>query len=107
VGNISGVVTPPEEVVVYERELTADETVGLDEAFDQLEPRLRYRGKFAIKFFRAWLENLADNYVAGDRGIFGDIKPEGVVRRAEFVLSNFASKSCIPTGLPNFVNAIA
>jgi hypothetical protein len=39
-------------------------------------------------------------------GGFGHDLPEGVIRRAEFVLSNFASKSRFPTGLADFINAI-
>jgi hypothetical protein len=107
IGKVCPVATPPEEVIVYEREPTEDETVGLAEAFDELDPKLRYRGKFAIKFFREWLNKIADAFIEGDHGFFGETKPEGKVRRAEFVLSNFASKSRIPIGLPAFVDAIA
>jgi hypothetical protein len=106
VGGIAAVSTPSEEVVVYEREPTEDEIVELAETFNQLEPKLRYRGKFALKFFREWLTKLADEYVGGERNRFGEPKPEGVIRRAEFVLSNFASKSRIPAELSDFVEAI-
>jgi len=52
IGNIGAVATPPDEVVVYEHEPTAAEVAGLEEAFHKLDPKLRYRGKFAMKFFR-------------------------------------------------------
>lgn len=96
--NVEGVNVSPEEVVVYKREPALDETVGLAEAFDQLEPRLRYRGKFAIKFFLEWLNKLAEEFVTGALGIFGDTKPEGQIRRGEFVLSNLLPSPASPLG---------
>ncbi len=106
IGKIGAVATPPEEVVVYKREPTAEEAAGLGDAFEELDPKLRYRGKFAMKFFREWLNKLADEYIAGESGAFGRDLPEGTIRRAEFVLSNFASKSRFPIGLAAFINAI-
>jgi hypothetical protein len=44
--------------------------------------------------------------MASDHAIFGETKPKRAGQRAEFVRSNFASKSRIPTGLPTFVDAI-
>ena len=107
VGNVGAAAAPAEEVVVCVREPTADEISALAEPFDKLQPKLRYRGKFAIKFFREWLDKLAEEYEKRARGTFGQAVLEGSVRRAEFVLSNFASKSRIPTGLAAFVEAIA
>jgi hypothetical protein len=104
--NVQSSGVPPEEVVVYKREPTPDEMVGLAEAFDLLNPRLRYRGKFAYKFLVGWLNKLADEYKDRSRGVFGDCEQSGGVRRQEFVLSNFASKSCIPTGLDDFIRSV-
>jgi Protein of unknown function (DUF4435) len=106
IGNIAVVDTDPKEVVACEREPTAYECEYLAAAFKALNPKLRYRGKFAIKFFQEWLAKLAVEFLAGKDGAFGRAMPAGVIRRAEFVLSNFASKSQAPTGLESFINAI-
>jgi Protein of unknown function (DUF4435) len=106
IGKIDAVTTLPEDVVVFEREPTQEEVAELQEAFDKLDPKQRYRGKFAIKFFREWLDRLADAYLPDGSEAFGLHLPGGVVRRAEFVLSNFASKSRFPAGLSDFINSI-
>ena len=97
----------PEKFVVYEREPEEKELSGLVDEFLLLEPRLRFRGKFAMKFFAEWLGKLAEECATGELGIFGDGLLGSSVRRAEFVLSNFASKSPIPVGLHAFVEAIS
>jgi uncharacterized protein DUF4435 len=106
IGNIAAIRILPEEVVVCQREPTAEEVLALTESFEELEPKTRHRGKFALKFFREWLERLAVEYLAGETGLFNQKMPEGAIRRAEFVLSNFASKSRFPTGLAAFIDAI-
>lgn len=106
IGNVTAIGVLPEEVVVCQREPTAEEVVALTESFEELEPKTRHRGKFALKFFREWLDRLAFEYLAGETGLFKQKMPEGAIRRAEFVLSNFASKSRFPTGLAAFINAI-
>ncbi|WP_162239259.1 DUF4435 domain-containing protein [Methylobacterium sp. Leaf100] len=104
-GNITPVEIELESIVVYERDPTSDEIVGLDDQFIDLDPATRYRGKFALKFFRDWLGKLADECQKEGTIIFAEVS--GPVRRAEFVISNFASKSRLPTGLHEFVEAIA
>lgn len=105
IGKVEAADTAAEEIVVYEREPKDKELTGLVEEFLSLEPRSRYRGKFAMKFFVEWLGKLADEYSEKTLGIF-DGTPPGSVRRAEFVLSNFAAKSSIPVGLAAFIGAI-
>jgi hypothetical protein len=104
VGNVGPVQTAPEDIVIYDREPTPEELVGLGERFALLEAKTRYRGKFALKFFREWLNKLADNYGREDANLFSGV--EGSIRRAELVLSNFASKSRLPAGLQEFVEAV-
>jgi hypothetical protein len=104
--NVTSAGTKPEELVLCEREPTSEESARFSEEFKQLDPKLRYRGKFAIKFFREWLKKLSEEYLAGEAGAFGRRMPEGAIRRAEFVLSNFASKSRLPKGFAAFVNEI-
>lgn len=103
-GNIRPVEIELESIVVYERDPTPDEIVGLDDQFIELDPATRYRGKFALKFFKDWLGKLADECQKEGTTIFAEVS--GPVRRAELVISNFASKSRLPTGLHEFVEAI-
>jgi hypothetical protein len=106
IGNIERTPTATEEVIVLVREPTDEEKTKHDQRFSTLVPKSRFRGKFALKFFTDWLTKLADEYAANNLGLFGDDPPKGAVRRAEFVLSNFAAKSLIPTSLPAFITAI-
>jgi hypothetical protein len=106
IGNVTPAGTKPEELVLYEREPTPEEVIEFAKAFKELNPNLRYRGKFAIKFFHEWLKKLSEEYLAGEAGAFGRRMPEGAIRCAEFVLSNFASKSRLPNGLATFINGI-
>ena len=106
IGNIGAVAVDPKAVVACEREPTSEEVGKLLDAFEGLDPKVRYRGKFAIKFFQEWVGKLAVEYLAGEAGAFGQRMPEGAIRRAEFVLSNFASKSRVPTGFAAFIDAI-
>jgi hypothetical protein len=106
IGNVTSVGTKPEELVLCEREPTPEEVTEFTKEFKELDPNLRYRGKFAVKFFHEWLRKLSQEYLAGESGAFGRRMPEGVIRRAEFVLSNFASKSRLPSELATFINGI-
>lgn len=106
IGNGSRSATPIEHAVVLGREPTIEEQDDLDAEFAELTPRARFRGKFALRFFKEWLTKLADEYVERDLGLFGDDPPVGGVRRAEFVLSNFAAKSLFPADLPAFITSI-
>jgi uncharacterized protein DUF4435 len=106
IGNISAISVIPDEIVVCQREPTPEELVALAESFEEFPPKTRHRGKSALKFFREWLERLAFEYLAGEAGLFRQKMPDGVIRRAEFVLSNFASKSPFPNGSAAFINAI-
>jgi hypothetical protein len=93
IGNIGKSSTPTGEAVVLAREPTDDEAKNLNQHFSTLSPRFRFRGKFALRFLKVWLGKLADEYDAGNLGLFGTDPPKGGVRRAEFALSNFAAKS--------------
>lgn len=106
IGNVSRSDSPVDKVVILEREPTADEQAGLSTDFASLAPKSRFRGKFALKFFTEWLGRLADELGTDDLGVFGSDPLKGGVRRNEFVLSNFATKSGLPADLPAFVCAI-
>ncbi len=106
-GKVTAINVSVEELIPYEREPLFNEIESLCASFSKLEPKTRYRGKFAIKFFMIWLDKLANEFSTWSLGLFGSVKPEGVVRRAELTLSTFASKSCIPSNFIQFVNRMA
>ena len=76
---------------------------ALREEFERLDGVTRYRGKFALLFFKRWLEELAKEYRAKGGGVFAGLDRTAAVREREFVLSNFASLAAVPDGLPAFV----
>ncbi len=96
----------PEEVVVYLTIATPAEFARLSEKFDSLDPRSRYRGKFALTFFQRWLSELADEFSTSKLGLFAGLDVKSKVRISELVVSNFASKSELPIGLKDFIQAV-
>jgi len=74
--------------------------------FDGLNPQLRYRGKNSFLFLLKWLELLAADF-DGKSGIFDGLRIAGKVRKKEFTLGAFASKSSMPLGLASFINRMA
>jgi hypothetical protein len=97
---------PPEETIVYGAEPTDEDLKRLHEEFENLDPRTRYRGKYALLFFRKWLEKLEEEYRSPALGLFKTLDVNSRVRSGELVLSNFASKSDLPVGFQDFIQAI-
>lgn len=75
-------------------------------AFERLDGRERYRGKFALMFFIRWLDELAEQARAPDRGVFARVDNRSAVRRSEVTLTSLASKSALPAGLSAFIGAV-
>jgi len=96
----------PEEIVVFSVDPAQKDWNSLSDEFDKLDSRSRYRGKFALLFFQQWLRLLVTEYGAPKLGLFKELSVESKARSAELVVSNFASKSQIPTGLAEFINAV-
>jgi hypothetical protein len=77
--------------------------------FEGLDPRTRYRGKFALKFFNSWTTLLTREFQKNEVGLFklaaGD---GGKVRSGELGIGALAAKSPMPEGLQAFLrdNAI-
>lgn len=105
-----GKVEPPNEPSLslkLEREPTAEEIAQYQEEFLAMEPRLRYRGKFALMFFEKWLNDLADEHAGNIAGtLFDGLERSSNVRRSEISLGGFASKSSLPRGFREFVCAM-
>ena len=66
--------------------------------FETLDPRLRYRGKFALKFLRKWLDKLAEEYRNSRIGLFG-LLPERRIQHNELTFGAFAARSEFPQNL--------
>lgn len=94
------------DLVVYFSDPDETELQRLNAEFEALNPRDRYRGKFALSFFQRWLSLLTSEYVEGTLGLFAAVDAQSRVRTAELVISNFASKSALPHGLQEFIRAV-
>ncbi len=70
-----------------------------------LDPKTRYRGKFAYCFFCKWLDLLVNDYKQEQPEIFSQIDRSNNVRENELVMSNFAARARPPSALSGFLAA--
>jgi hypothetical protein len=96
----------PSSIITYIREISEDEIKNIICQFGSLDPAKNFRGKFALMFFRRWLDLLADDFDARQTDLFSDIKRVEKVRRKELTIGHFASCSDFPPGLDTFVQTI-
>lgn len=104
--SIGDLVAPPEILVPLKSNPSIEDWKTHSENFDKLDPRSRYRGKFAMIFFLRWLDHLASDYASGSSSIFRGLDTNGKARVSELRIGNFASKSPHPSGLKAFVEAV-
>jgi len=95
-----------EEIIQFTPDVSEQDCMRLFAEFDQLEPRTRYRGKFAFLFLVRWLEALVDEYNIRPAGVFGSVEGNSKVRSSEFTIGGFASKALPPPGLSEFINTV-
>lgn len=100
---ISGGSDLPSTLVVLEREPTDDEIEKWRPEFDELEPALRYRGKFALNFFKRWLSELVKDWHAQEPKYFSAVKSDLVRVRSAFNYDNLAPKATVPESLRKFL----
>ncbi|CDN92995.1 hypothetical protein BN949_02142 [Agrobacterium tumefaciens] len=93
-------------VIVYAEEPSAEQVATFASEFDELIPELRYRGKFAYAFFWAWLECLIAERCDASSAIFVDADKNRRANVHEMTFGAMASKSEMPIGLKEFVEAI-
>lgn len=96
-----------QEVVVLSAEPDQADTDRLSAEFDNLDPRERYRGKFSLLFFMKWLELLGEERNDKESDIFKGLNKPRPVQVRGITLGMLASKSEYPTGLRQFIGAIA
>jgi len=96
---------PSAEIIPLAEEPAAMALGELLEEFEALEPRERYRGKYAFAFFQKILALLADERIAGS-ALFAGAEPVGKLRINEISMSVLASRSELPIGLQEFLGRI-
>lgn len=106
IDNIQSSLLRADQLVILSREPTQEEDEKYRLEFEELDPRDRYRGKFAMMFLRKWLQQLVDdrNLPMAERKIFSTCK-ENVVANP-ITLDSLASKSDMPECFIEFINNI-
>lgn len=83
-----------------------DELAAFRTAFDPLDRKSRYRGKFCYLFFVKWLLVLADDRREQTRDVFHSVDARTVNTAAATAIGPLASKSPFPTGLREFISGV-
>jgi hypothetical protein len=96
----------PEQIIAFEEQLDGEEEASLLAEFEQLDPRARYRGKFAHMFLMRTLELMAADRRSDNRVIFARMDRPRPVNVAAITIGMLASKSAVPEGLPDFIQAV-
>lgn len=90
-----------EEIVVLEADPDPETLAPLRDEFRELNGAERYRGKFALMFFRRWLELLSDERRAETSDLFPSRCHHKI--KNDFPISLLAIRCPIPLGLGEFV----
>ena len=104
--DVERVEVDPSDVVKPVRPITEEEKVGLSAEFDQLEPRTRYRGKFALSFFLRWLDLLARDRREQNSDFFKGLDGDVRVRSSYLSVTTLAARSGPPEGFRNFFSRV-
>lgn len=98
--------TPIERLVQLVREPSEAEIAEYEPSFDALDRRLSYRGKFAMLFFRRWLQLLVEDRNNGGSSYFSALVGDGFVARCDHSIGSLASKSPPPPDLEFFLTPL-
>lgn len=93
-------------LVSLEREPREEEIATHLTEFEALDAATRYRGKFALMFFRTWLAHLAADRNSEQSVHFAGVSREGLRARDYFELDSLAGKASLPDGLERFVRRV-
>lgn len=99
--------TPLEATLPLEREPTPQEIDSLRSEFDQINPRLGYRGKYALIFLKRWLNLLREDRLCAAPHIFNGIAPATSSIPNNHSLQSLAPKAPHPRELPAFLSLIS
>lgn len=105
VGSVQRGTASPEEIIRFRESIDEEISADLESEFSDLDPPKRYRGKFALAFFKKWLRDLGETHRPGE-GLFEKIDTRSAFRLDEITLNSMASKSEMPDGLLEYVAAI-
>lgn len=104
---VDALARPVAEIVRLDREPDNADQDKHGAAFDLLEPRSRYRGKFALMFFMKWLQLLADDRNSEHSQYFAAKRAgEPKIKLEEIKVGLLASYSDPPKGLSEFLSRV-
>ncbi len=95
-----------EDMVCLEREPSGSEVDEHRVKFMELEKRSRYRGKFALMFFRKWLALLLVERNSNNTGLFGQLPQHEFIAKGGFSFDQLAAKSKAPLAFKIFIKNI-
>lgn len=95
------------DLVRLQREPVQEEVDRLTGEFEQLEPRRRYRGKFALQFFFRWLRLLVQDRNSAVTQCFPELVGSGFRAREAITLDSMAARASLPNGLAVFIGRLA
>lgn len=94
------------EVVVSDPQVVAEHRAACAAEFDGFEARDRYRGKFSMAFFKAWLDILAAERKEPGSQYFVGLSPNVKVATDRLNLATLAARSDPPVGLAEFIEKV-
>ncbi len=96
----------PEQIVVFQEQVSHETFATLKDEFDKLDPQKRYRGKFSLLFFMRWLELLAADRASEQSLHFDRLSNAKSVNTGGITIGMLASKSDAPHGLKEFIETV-
>lgn len=92
------------ELIDLERNPSLEEMDLNTGAFDKLDPRDRYRGKFNILFFKRFLEIIYQEIKKPNDDFFKNALQDGLVPKLNLTIDTIASRSKAPKCFSTFIN---
>lgn len=96
----------PSEIVPLEREPSEEEISSNSAIFDTLEKRQRYRGKFALLFFKRWLALLLANKNSCESKLFNSLPQGDFSSKSQLSFDQLAARSRPPESFRQFIEKV-
>lgn len=103
---VNSVAIGPEQIVVFDEQVSVERFDALKGEFATLDPQKRYRGKFNLLFFMKWLELLAADRASQNSTHFSTLGNSKGVNSGGITIGMLASKSEAPIGLKEFLHTV-
>ena len=94
------------QAIELEREATPEEVATLQPIFEQLDGRIRYRGKFALLFFMKWLQHVCGDRNSPESKLFAEVRNGCEIKAKVPNFDSLAAYANLPTGLCEFLRNI-